>query len=166
MTRRFFLVLFSWSGFACLLLFAIDGIPDTEQFDGILVATSLPLAGNNLPLDSPISDSVAASISALSIYLAFLLRSPPSLVHFASTHFNLRDPSALGRLPTTFKTGDSHLIAANHVHKRRCQCAEPSVGAGGTVAKPGGAGCLPDGRACEDWPSRGRTACWLCTLRV
>src|SRR2546425_7605393 len=122
MTRRFFLVLFSWSGCACLLLFAIDGIPDTEQFDGILVPTSLPSAGNNLPFDSPISDSVAASISALSVYLAFLLRSPPSLVHFASTHFNLRDPSPrVACEPTTFKAGDSHLIAANHVHKRRYQ---------------------------------------------
>ncbi len=30
---------------------------------------------------------------------------------------------------------NSHLIAANHVHGRRCQCAEPSVGAGGTVVK-------------------------------
>src|SRR6266545_3385205 len=90
MTRRFFLVLFAWSGLACLLLFASDGIP--------VAAASLPSAGNNLPFDSPISDSVAASISALSVYLAFLLRSPPSLVHLASTHFNLRDPSAPGRL--------------------------------------------------------------------
>src|SRR3989442_1791058 len=98
MSRRFFLVLFSWSGVACLLLFAIDCIPDTEQFDGIPVAASLPSAGNNLSLDSPISDSVAASVSALSVYLSFLLRSPPSLAHFASRHFSLRDPSAPGRL--------------------------------------------------------------------
>src|SRR5436309_14906799 len=99
MTRRFFLVLFSWSGVACLLLLASDGIPDTAQFDGIPVVASLPSAGNNnLALDSPMSDSVAASISALSVYLAFLLRSPPSLVHLASTHFNRRDPSAPGRL--------------------------------------------------------------------
>src|SRR2546422_1168211 len=121
MTRRFFLVLFAWSGLACLLLFASDDIPDTEQFDGIPVsAASLPSAGDNLPFDSPMSDSVAASISALSVYLAFLLRSPPSLVHFASTHFNLRDPSPrVACEPTTFKAGDSHLIAANHVHKRR-----------------------------------------------
>src|SRR5256712_14071850 len=97
MTRRFFLVLFTWSGLACLLLFASDDIPDTEQFDGIPVAAaSLPSAGNNLPFDSPITDSVAASISALSVYLEFFLRSPPPLVHFEPTHFNLRDPSAPG----------------------------------------------------------------------
>jgi hypothetical protein len=35
------------------------------------------VAGNNPPLDLPISDSVAASDSALSVYLAFLFRSPP-----------------------------------------------------------------------------------------
>src|SRR5213593_416798 len=98
MTRRFFLILFSWSGFACLLLFATDSIPDAEQFVGIPVTVSLPSAGNNLSLDSPISDSAAASVSALSVYLSFLLRSPPSLVNFASTHFNLRGPSAPGRL--------------------------------------------------------------------
>jgi hypothetical protein len=77
MTRRCFLVLLSWSGLACLLLFAGDGIPDTDQFDSIIVAASLPVAGNNPPLDLPISDSVAASNSALSVYLAFLFRSPP-----------------------------------------------------------------------------------------
>src|SRR5206468_4092283 len=98
MTRRFFLVLFTWSGVACLLLLASDGIPDTEQFDGIPVASFLLSAGNNLSLDSPISDSVAASVSAVSVYLSFLLRSPPSLVHLASTHLSLRDPSAPGRL--------------------------------------------------------------------
>ena len=129
MTRRFFLVLFSWSGVDCLLLLASDGIPDTEQFDGIPVAAaSLPSAGNNLPLDSPMSDSIAASISALSVYLAFLLRSPPSLGHVASPHFNRRDPSAPGRLRAEDLPSRRlpPLIAANHVHKRRCQCAEPS----------------------------------------
>jgi len=74
MIRRFFLVLFSLSGLACLLLFAGDGIPDTDQFDCVFVA--LPVTGNNPPLTFPISDPVAASNAALSVYLAFL-RSPP-----------------------------------------------------------------------------------------
>jgi hypothetical protein len=77
MTRRFFLVLFSWGGLACLLLFAGDGIADAEQIDGILVAGSPPLAGKNHSPNSLISHLAHASSPALSVYLAFLLRSPP-----------------------------------------------------------------------------------------
>jgi hypothetical protein len=76
MIRRFFLVLFSFSGLACLLLFAGDGIPDTDQFDCVFIVASLPVTGNNPPVAFPISDPVAASNAALSVYLAFL-RSPP-----------------------------------------------------------------------------------------
>lgn len=76
MTHRFF-VAFSLAGLASLPLLAADGIPDTEQFDGIFEAASAPGTGKNLSLDAPISHSVTASISALVNYLAFLFRSPP-----------------------------------------------------------------------------------------
>jgi hypothetical protein len=54
---------------------------------------------------------------------------PPDRVHGPSL------VQSVAREPTSFKAGDSHLIAANHVHERKCQCAEPSVSAGGTVVK-------------------------------
>lgn len=77
MPRQFFLVLFSWGGLACLLLFASDGILDAEPIDRIFVAASPPMAGKNHPPNSPISHLAHALIPTLSGYLAFLLRSPP-----------------------------------------------------------------------------------------
>jgi len=73
-----FLALSAWTGLICLLLIAIDGIPDTEQFDGILVVAPLLTTGTDPSADSRGSQTVAVSLSAPSAYLAFLFRSPPA----------------------------------------------------------------------------------------
>ena len=69
------LALFAWTGLVCLLLFAVDGIPDTEQFAGILVVAHLLAIGIDPSADS--RGSLSVSLSAPSAYLASLLRSPP-----------------------------------------------------------------------------------------
>jgi hypothetical protein len=70
--------LFAWTGLVCLLLIAADGIPDTEQFDGALVAVALLPTGTEPSADSQVNHTVAVSRSAPSAYLAFLFRSPPA----------------------------------------------------------------------------------------
>jgi hypothetical protein len=67
----------AWSGLICLLLIACDGIPDTEQLAGILVAALL-IAGIEACFDRHSNRSVAVSLCPPSAYLAFLLRSPPA----------------------------------------------------------------------------------------
>jgi hypothetical protein len=68
---------FAWAGLVCLLLVAFDGIPDVEQFTGILVASLFiggiqPSAGRRSKCD------ISVSLSPPSAYLAFLFRSPPA----------------------------------------------------------------------------------------
>jgi hypothetical protein len=70
--------LVAWAGLVCLLLVAVDGIPDVEQFTGALGATPLPTTGTDPSADSRVSHTVAVSLSAPSAYLAFLFRSPPA----------------------------------------------------------------------------------------
>ena len=72
------LALSAWTGLVCLLLIAIDGIPDTEQFTGALVVAPLLITGADPSAGSLVSHTVAVSLSAPSAYLAFLFRSPPA----------------------------------------------------------------------------------------
>jgi len=68
----------AWTGLLFLLLIAIDGIPDTEQFDGTLVIARFPTIVIDPSPDSRASHTVATSLSTPSAYLAFLFRSPPA----------------------------------------------------------------------------------------
>jgi hypothetical protein len=70
--------LFAWAGLVCLLLIAADGIPDTEQFSGALVAAPLLATGTDPAAGSRVSHAVSVSLSAPSAYLALLFRSPPA----------------------------------------------------------------------------------------
>ena len=70
--------LIAWAGLVCLLLIAVDGIPDAEQFTGALVSAPLLTTGIDPAADSRVSHTVAVSLSAPSAYLAFLFRSPPA----------------------------------------------------------------------------------------
>jgi hypothetical protein len=74
---RGLLALSAWTGLVCLLLIAVDGIPDTEQFTGDLVVAPLT-TGDDPSADSRVSHAVAVSLSAPSAYLAMLFRSPPA----------------------------------------------------------------------------------------
>ena len=74
---RWLLALCTWAGLICLLLVAFDGIPDTEQLAGILVAALL-MTGVDPCADRPSTRTVAVFLSPPSAYLAFLLRSPPA----------------------------------------------------------------------------------------
>jgi len=69
----------AWVGLVCLLLIAFDGIPDTEQFTGILAAASLSIKGIERCGGPRSNRSVAVSLSPPSAYLAFLFRSPPAI---------------------------------------------------------------------------------------
>lgn len=71
-------VVFAWVGLVCLLSVAFDGIPDVEQFAGILVAASLVPGGIEASARRRSTRNVAASLSPPSAYLAFLFRSPPA----------------------------------------------------------------------------------------
>ena len=75
---RCLLALCAWTGLICLLLVAVDGIPDTEQLAGILVAALLLVTGIEPSGDRRSKRTVAVSLSPPSAYLAFLLRSPPA----------------------------------------------------------------------------------------
>jgi len=75
---RCFLALCAWTGLICLLLVAFDGIPDTEQLAGILVAALLLVTGIEPSDHRRSTRTVAVSLSPPSAYLAFLLRSPPA----------------------------------------------------------------------------------------
>jgi len=69
----------AWVGLVCLLLIAVDGIPDAEQFTAVLIAAQL-LIGQIEPSDGPRRKrNVAVSLSPPFAYLAFLLRSPPAI---------------------------------------------------------------------------------------
>ncbi len=68
----------AWAGLICLLLVAFDGIPDTEQLAGILIAAALSITGIDPCAQRLGKRAVAISLSAPSSYLAFLLRSPPA----------------------------------------------------------------------------------------
>jgi hypothetical protein len=61
---RSVLALSAWTGLVCLLLIAIDGIPDTEQFTGALVVAPLLTTGIDPAADSRVSHTVAVSLSA------------------------------------------------------------------------------------------------------
>jgi hypothetical protein len=75
---RSVVALFAWTGLVCLLLVAADGIPDTEQFDGVLVVGPILTTGTDPSADSRGTHTVAVSRSAPSAYLAMLFRSPPA----------------------------------------------------------------------------------------
>ena len=75
---RWLLDLSAWTGLLCLLLIAFDGIPDTEQFAGILVVAPLLIAGIDPAAGRRSNRTVGVSLSPPSAYLAFLLRSPPA----------------------------------------------------------------------------------------
>lgn len=75
---RYLLPLCAWTGLVCLLLVAFDGIPDTEQLTGILIAAGLLITGIGPCADRLSKRTVAVSLSPPSAYLAFLLRSPPA----------------------------------------------------------------------------------------
>jgi len=62
----------------CLLLIAFDGIPDAEQFTGVLVVASLWITGIEPSAGPRSARNVAVSLSPPSAYLAFLFRSPPA----------------------------------------------------------------------------------------
>jgi len=69
---------FAWAALVRLLLIAFDGIPDAEQFTGILVVGSLWIAGIEPSAGPRSTHKVAVSLSTPSAYLAFLFRSPPA----------------------------------------------------------------------------------------
>jgi len=69
--------LFAWAGLVCLLLVAFDGIPDVEQFTGILVVASLFIGGIQPSAGRRSKCDISVSLSPPSAYLAFLFRSPP-----------------------------------------------------------------------------------------
>jgi hypothetical protein len=75
---RCLLVFCAWIGLIGLLLVAFDGIPDTEQLTGILIAAALLVIGLEPSADRRSKRAVAVSLSPPSAYLAFLLRSPPA----------------------------------------------------------------------------------------
>ena len=72
-TRRVFWL----TGLAGLLFLACDGIPDTEQIDG-LSGVSGSVTANLCSVGSSTRCAPAASIPGLSAYLALFFRSPPS----------------------------------------------------------------------------------------
>jgi len=69
---------FAWAGVVCLLLVAFDGIPDVEQFTGILVTASLLISGIQPSVGRRSKCDISVSLSPPSAYLAFLFRSPPT----------------------------------------------------------------------------------------
>jgi hypothetical protein len=69
---------FAWAGVVCLLLVAFDGIPDVEQFTGILVTASLLISGIQPSVGRRSKCDISVSLSPPSAYLAFLFRSPPA----------------------------------------------------------------------------------------
>jgi len=75
---RSVLALCAWIGLIGLLLVAVDGIPDTEQLAGILIAVALLVTGLEPSADRRSKRTVAVSLSPPSAYLAFLFRSPPA----------------------------------------------------------------------------------------
>jgi len=75
---RCVLALCAWIGLIGLLLVAFDGIPDTEQLAGILIAVALLVTGLEPSTDRRSKRTVAVSLSPPSAYLAFLFRSPPA----------------------------------------------------------------------------------------
>jgi len=76
--NRRVLALSAWAGLVCLLLVAADGIPDTEQFTGVLVAGILLATDTEPSADSRLRHAVAASRAVPAAYLALLFRSPPA----------------------------------------------------------------------------------------
>src|SRR5215831_1582908 len=111
----------AWVGLVCLLLVAFDGIPDAEQFSGILVVAGLSIAGIERSADLRRQRNVAVSLSPLFAYLAFLLRSPPAA-------------SALRLISTQRETGlrasagESSALAQEDLHGE----LREQVGCGGT----------------------------------
>ena len=69
----------AWVSLVCLLLIAFDGIPDAEQFTGILAVAALAIAGIEPSAGPSSKRTVAFSLSPAFAYLAFLLRSPPEI---------------------------------------------------------------------------------------
>ena len=68
----------AWVGLVCLLLIAFDGIPDAEQFTGIILVAAISMTGIQRSAGPRSKRTTAVSLSPPFAYLAFLLRSPPA----------------------------------------------------------------------------------------